>query len=256
MSKTLIAWGALLTLATSPLAAQGVPGPEQFNLRFEYRQWRPKLTSELRYATAGEGTLIDPQADLGLSDENTFELRASLRLAPGHRLRASYTPLDYKAERRITRSFFFGATRYEAQALVQTDVQARYLLGGYEWDIVRRPSGLLGLTVQGGWFDGDVTLTAPESGRRELQSVGKPVGALGLTGRLYLGRTSLQAELAGLSVGARGRLVEAEASARLHVSDRLAVQVGYRLVDVRGEDGTDLVQVRLRGLLFGAELSL
>lgn len=256
MSKTPIMWGALLALSAWPLAGQSLPGPEQFNLRFEYRQWRPKLTSELRYATTGNATLLDPQADLGLSDKNTFELRGSLRLAPGHRLRASYTPLDYSAERRVTRSFFFGSTRYEAQALVQTEVKARYLLGGYEWDIVRRPSGLLGLTLQGGWFDGDVTLVAPETGRREQQSVGTPLGAVGLTGRVYLGRTSLQGELAGLSVGKRGRLIEAEASARLHVSDRLAVQIGYRLVDVRGEERMDLVRARLRGLLFGAEISL
>lgn len=256
MLKISIASAALLTLTAWPLAAQGVPGPEQFNLRFEYRQWRPKLTSELRYATTSDGTLIDPQADLGLGDERTFEVRGSLKLAPGHRLRASYTPLDYTAERRITRSFVFGSTRYEAQALVQTQLKARYLLGGYEWDLVRRPSALLGLTVQGGWFDGDATLVAPESGRREVQSVAAPLGAIGVTGRFYVGRVSVQAEIGGLSVGKRGHLLEAEASARLHVSDRLAAQVGYRVVDVRGEDGLDRVKARVRGLMFGVEIGL
>jgi hypothetical protein len=83
-----------------------------------------------------------------------------------------------------------------------------------------------------------------------------PVPSLGAAARVYAGRLSLDGELSGLSIGSRGTVVEAQASARVHISDRLAVQGGYRMIKMKAEDGLDLGDVRLSGFTFGVELSL
>jgi hypothetical protein len=79
---------------------------------------------------------------------------------------------------------------------------------------------------------------------------------VGIEGRGYAGRLSLEAELAGLSVGSLGRYYEFETSARFHISDRLAVQGGYRLFSIDTEEEPDVFKLKLSGWQFGLELSL
>ena len=62
--------------------------------------------------------------------------------------------------------------------------------------------------------------------------------------------------IAGLSVGSRGSVLEAEGSLRLHISDRLAVMGGYRHLSLDGKDSRDMVKLDLSGWEFGLEISL
>ena len=79
---------------------------------------------------------------------------------------------------------------------------------------------------------------------------------IGVAGRAYAGRVSVEGEFAGLSVGSRGSFYEFETSARVHLSDRLAVLGGYRVLSLNAKDKLDLVKIRMGGWQFGLELSL
>jgi hypothetical protein len=80
--------------------------------------------------------------------------------------------------------------------------------------------------------------------------------ALGLATRLYTGRTSVESELVGFSLGDRGSVWEFELSARIHVSDRLAAMGGYRRISLKGADDEDDGDIKIKGWQFGLELSL
>jgi hypothetical protein len=67
---------------------------------------------------------------------------------------------------------------------------------------------------------------------------------------------SIEGEFAGMSLGSRGSVYEFDTSAHFHVSDRLSLQGGYRIISAKPQDGTDVVEFRMSGWHFGLALSL
>jgi hypothetical protein len=250
----------LLLLWPSGAAAQfeEYPTQEGYTLRVEYREFRPTLTGEVIHGSGGvEGTAVDLEDDLGVEDERAFELRGAIQLRRGHKLRLSYTPLDYAGEvEEARRDFTYGATEYERFDRLASTFKGAYYGASYEWDFIKGARGFLGATLGARMLDIDAVVAAPDRGLREVDTLRTPVPALGLVTRLYSGRLSIEGEVAGFTMGDRGSLLEFEASARIHVSDRLAAMGGYRRIKIEGEDGADTGDVTFKGWQFGLELSL
>ena len=245
-------------MAPAAAAQEMTPPAEQYTLRVEYREFRPSLTGSVQKGE-GEtaGTLLELDQDLGIGaeDERTFEVHGAIQFRPGHKLRLSYTKLNYRAEVEARRSFTFGATRFERFNDVITHVKGAYYSAEYEWDFWKGPRGYLGALIGAKALDIDWTVVSPPS-QRETDTTRGPVPSIGVATRLYAGRLSLDGEVSGLSFGSYGTAIEAQTSVRLHVSDRLAVQGGYRMIKLEGEQGVDLGDARLSGFTFGLELSL
>lgn len=250
--------GLLLLLALPPATtpALEVNPSERYRLRVEYWQWRPALTSTIQKGSGGEaGTSIDTKADLGLLDKKTFEIRGAWQVAPGHKLRGSYTPVEYRGDLSVPRAFRFGGTTYTRSERVVTSLKGGYYTGEYQFDVVRSKGGYLGGIVGAKVFDLASVLVAPDSAHRESDTERIPIPVLGAAGRLYLGTLSLCGEASGLTIGKRGHLYELHGSAAWHVSDRLAVQGGYRMLSLRGEDAPDAIDLRLGGWMLGGQVS-
>ncbi len=243
----------LALLAAGSVEAQ-LPPEERYSLRIEYLEWRPKLDAQLRAGVFG--TRIDLEQDLGIQDDRTREIRGALQLSPGFKLRGGVTPVDYTADLRITRSFVFNERLYPVDTRVVSAVKGRLYAAALEFDFVKTRAGYFGVVLGGQIFDGDASVAAPDLDIDERENLSTPVPFLGATGRIYTGRMSFEGELTGLTIGSRGHYYELRLGARLHLSDRLAVGGGYRLLKVQGEDGPDFVRFRNGGVTFGAELSL
>ncbi len=250
-----IALALLVSAAAGPLfAQQGLPPSEQYHLQGEYWRWTPKLTSTIRKGEGG--ALLDPIADLGFANEKTYEVRAALQFKPGHKLRGSYTPIDYRGDLSAPRSFQFGGSTYRQAERVVTTLKGGYYSAAYEFDLVKGPNGYLGGLLGAKFFDVDSVLVAPESGRLERDAERIPIPVVGVTFRRYVGRISVAGEASGLTIGKRGHMYELTGAATLHLSDRLAIQAGYRFLKLHGEEAPDLIELRLRGWQFGAQVSL
>jgi hypothetical protein len=250
----------LLAASASALEAADdeLPAPERFRLRVEYRDFHPELTGEVQKGAGGEpGTLIDVKRDLGVSDRRTFEVRGAIQLKAGHKLRLSYTRLHYEDDvEEARRSFTFGNTRFERFSPLTTRLNGAFYTAEYEWDLVKAPRGFAGVLLGAKAVDVDWLILSSPEGKRETDTTRAPTPVVGAAARFYAGRVSLEGELSGLTIGDRGTVYEVQFSARLHVSDRLAVQGGYRMLKIKAKDGLDLGDLRLSGFQFGAELSL
>ncbi|HVR71399.1 MAG TPA: hypothetical protein VMT87_11205 [Vicinamibacteria bacterium] len=246
----------VLALPATVLAQEDIPPAEQYRLRIEYREYRPVLTGTVQKGSGQvAGTLLDLEDDLGILDKRTFEVHGAIQFRTGHKLRLSYTRLDYEADvPEASRSFTFGSTRFERFSNVITNVKGAFYSAEYEWDVVKGPRGFLGVLLGAKAVDMDWVIVSPPS-QRETDTLRAPMPSLGAAARLYAGPLSIDGELSGLGMGA-GTVIEAQTSARLHISDRLALQGGYRLIKLKGEQGLDLGDVRLSGFTFGLELSL
>jgi len=254
---------ALMTVLAGPAGAQDPglderPSQERYVLRGQYREFHPTLSGRIQKGAFGaEGTLVDVIDDLALDSKRTFDVRGALQFGKGKKLRGSWTPLDYDGDTPASRTFTYGATRYSRFSRIVTSVKGNYYSGDIEWDFIKRSRGYLGFVVGAKVFDVDTVVVSPsQEGSREQDTIRAPIPVLGLTGRYYMSRLSLEGEAVGLALGERGSMFEVESSARFHISDRLALQVGYRLLRLDGKDDLDRVKLNISGITFGVELSL
>jgi hypothetical protein len=245
-----------LTLAATA-GAQEVAPSESYGLRLQYREFRPTLSGTVQKGFEERaGSVVDVTEDLGMGDERTFDVRATVQFKPGWKIRGSYTPIDYNGDIEVGTAFTYGETRFARFENVVSSVKGAYYSADLEWDFVRGPHGFLGAVVGAKMFDVDAALVNTSINVRELDTVTTVVPAIGLAGRFYAGRVSLEGEVAGLSIGDQGSALDAEGAVRIHISDRLAAMGGYRYLKTRGKDSLGVIDVKLKGWEFGLEISL
>jgi len=236
---------------------EGLPSQERYGLRLEYSEFMPDLTGTMQKGSRdGAGSIVDLNDDVALAKERTFQVRGAIQFHAGQKVRGSYTRLDYHGDVTARRSFSFGESRFFRDNRVVTTVKGAYYGADLEWDLLKGPGGFLGALVGARMLDVDRVIVSPGDGQREQDTRRQPMPVIGVVGRGYTGRLSLEGEFAGLSFGNRGSVYEFDSGARFHLSDRLAVQGGYRIISAKPKDGGDLMNVRLGGWHFGLELSL
>ncbi|HEY2943037.1 MAG TPA: hypothetical protein VGN09_11455 [Vicinamibacteria bacterium] len=251
--------GALAQLGRSASnGREGLPSQERYRLRLEYREWRPDLTGTMLKGSAdADGTIVDLNDDLALEKDRTFQARGEIQFKAGQKLRGSYTKLNYHGDvASAPHTFSFGESRFVTGNRVVTTLKGAYYSADLEWDFVKGPGGFLGALVGARMLDVDRTLVSPTDEHREADTLRQPQPVIGVVGRGYAGRLSVEGEIAGLSFGSRGSVFEFDGSGRFHLSDRLAVQAGYRVLSAKPKDGADAVEFRMGGWHFGLELSL
>jgi hypothetical protein len=232
------------------------PPQEHYGLRLEYREYRPTVTGELQIGTnTQEGTLLDLVDDLGIQDDRTFDARATFKVKTKHKLKGGYLPIDYAGDQDAPRNFTFKDTTYFRDDRVATTIKGALWSGDYGYEFYQGPHGFVGALLGARIMDVDIVVVDVDSAQRETDSGASPLPVIGIEGRGYAGKLSLEAEFAGLSVGSLGSYYEFEGSARFHISDRLAVQGGYRLFSSHVKEEPDLFKLRMSGWQFGLELS-
>lgn len=248
---------ALLLTAGPALAQEEVPPQELYRLRFEYLRWKPTLFAQFQHG-AGEtpGTLLDATSDLGVADQHTYSLRGAIQIRQGFKIRGSYTRLRYDGDVSAATRFTFGETTFQRSYRVFTSMRGALYSGDLELDLAKGVWGYFGVMLGAQLLDVDTVIVAPEERLQETKTLTKPIPVAGVTLRLYIRRLSLEGEISGIPAGGKGHALEAQAAARLHLSDRLAGTVGYRYVEIKGETAPELLDTHLGGLTFGVELSL
>jgi hypothetical protein len=254
--------GSTLAVAFSLAATAGaqdanVAPAERYGLRLQYREFRPALSGDVQKGFEdSEGSLVSVTDLLGVADKRTFDLRGTIQFKPGWKLRGSYTPFDYKGDTEVDRAFTYGQIRFARFDHAVTTMKGRYASADLEWDFIKGTHGFLGIVVGAKLLDMDARLVNVSINAAETDTITSPVPAVGLAGRFYAGRVSLEGEVAGFSVGSLGSVLDAEGSVRIHVSDRLAAMGGYRHLKLNGKDSLGQVDIKLGGWQFGLEISL
>ena len=249
---------ALAQLGARSVSSEGLPSQEHYRLRLEYREWRPELTGNMLKSSPDlDGTVVDLNEDLALEKDRTFEARGEIQFKPGTKLRGTYTRINYHGDvEAAPNTFNFGASRFITGSRIVSSVKGAYYSADLEFDFVKGPGGFLGGIVGARMLDIDRTIVSPTAEQREADTWRKPQPVIGVVGRGYAGRFSAEGEITGLSLGDRGSVFEFDGSARFHLSDRLAIQGGYRVLSAKPKDGTDSIEFRMGGWHFGLELSL
>jgi opacity protein-like surface antigen len=249
-----------LLLAPSVAFAQANAAPsERYTLRIEGRYWSPNPEGDVSKGFGDvPGTTLDLQQTLGLLGDSSWNGSLSLQFKQGLKLRASVTPVKFAGDTQAPETFTFGDQTYYYNTHILTSISGYYYTGGLEWDFIKSPSGFLGIVLGASVYDGNSVLLAPETGQRQLQGGVFPIPVLGLVGRTYYGRFSIEGSLSGMTIGDRGTTYDTETGVRFHITDKVAIGGAYRIVKVKGHDSQnrDQVNFKMSGWTAGLEFSL
>ena len=247
---------AVIAVLSPRLHAQtNPPESEQYTVRLQGRLWGPGLAAQMQMTGSEMGTLIDVPKDLAVEDKSTFEVRGTVQLGLGHKIRLGFTNLDYDGDTQITKEIKFGDTVYPRFTHLVTSLKGSYYSGDYEWDFAKGEYGFFGACVGAKVFDVDGLLVAPDRSDRDVETIRVPVPVLGVMGQGYYGRFSAGAELSAFTIGPTANFLELYINTHVALTPQIGVEAGYRYFKIHGEHSNDLIDMKLSGLYLGAEVN-
>ena len=248
--------GAILMLPL-PVLAQGVKqNPnELYHVRIQYGRFSSQLEGTAALGANGlPGTLFDVKADLAMEDNRTWFAYGTIRLGAKFKLRGGYTSLDYSGTTELTQFIRFGETNFAKTENVSSSIKGGFLSGDLEWDFVQTPMAYLGVSGGARAPDVDTVLASPDFGKREQASYRPVSPVVGLAGRAYAGRLSLEGFASTFARISGRKVTDAEITARLHLSPHFCASGGYRYISFSTENDPDLADFKVKGWTYGLEL--
>ncbi len=248
----------LLALALLPLffmaeraGAQVVP-PETANVELGAMFWTP--TPEITLTPDAFGGPVDFVKEFDIEDTRFREFRAVLKVGRKHKIRFSRVSVKYDESATLASTITFEGQTFPIDTPATANIKWDLMRIGYEWDVVARDYGFVGLVTELKYNKIAGTITSP-LGSASTGEQKAPVPTVGGIARGYLGKyVSLTGEFTGLSIDReefRGKFYDFDVYAQLNLVKSLAGQIGYRSVSVDylvdGDEGV----LKLKGPYFG-----
>jgi len=241
------------------LALLALPAPLFADLEIEARLWAPSIDGTLRVQEGDLGTDINLPDELGIEDDEHFELRFNWRLAGPAMLRFSYMPISYSGGLNIDDEIEFGGIVFPVSIDVASKLELDYARFGFAWMFSVGESFEVGPLVELKAIDAEArldgsVLSIPLVSARESKEAA--FGSLGLIlDYKPIPTLHIFAEAAyspGLDLG---EMTEAEIGLKFFPLEMFSISGGYRFLQLELEDEDDRLDVDLSGFFVGAGLS-
>jgi hypothetical protein len=257
---------ALALALTAPASASAQPSmtldpavSEDYIVEFGAFVWKPNPEMILRTETLNiVGTSIDLVEDLGMEKGNLPDFRFILRPIRKHKLRISHVPIHYSAESVLDRTIVFDGTVYRVGLPVISDFEWKAWRFGYEYDFIARDRGYVGVIFEAKYTD--VKLDIASLALSETIEARAPIPAVGGTFRVYPAPfAAITGEITGIKLP--GSLTDGDDSAEyldwdlyatVNFTRNVAVQLGYRTLNVSYRFDEEFGDFEVRGVYFGA----
>jgi hypothetical protein len=265
MAKTIRLTTFVLAVVLAPALAHaqlGIYRPqnpatgERYNIEFSYGFWDPSPAIVIANSALNlVGTEIDGVTDLGFQRNKVRDLHLILRPAKKHKFRFEYLPISYAAQSVLTRTVTFGGVSYTRDLAVASTLEWKAYRFGYEYDLIYRDSGFLGVIGSVEYAQVRASLTSDlASGSVDER---KPIPAIGAIARGYLVRNvSMTGELSwfklpnGLIANTQGHYVDYDVYGTVNFTNSVGVQAGYRSRDAWFTASDTTANLKLKGLYF------
>jgi len=232
---------------------------ENYRIEISGDLWNP--TPQIAIASESlpgiVGDKIDFIADLGLEKTRFRQLKVVLRAATKHKFRFEYTPIRYEQENgQLQRNVIFNGLLYSLALPVATTVEWKAYRFTYEYDLIYRDRGFLGLLLETKYTD--VRAELVNFFNEEFVHARAPIPAIGAIGRVYVApNISITGELSGFKLTIdedSGKYWDFDLYGTVNFNDHVGAQVGYRSLDVFYKVDVDEGELKLKGPYFGGVL--
>src|SRR5579862_9463021 len=220
------------------------------------------------FGLRGSNSYFDINKDFGFGSYSTFTGTVDWHFAHKHHLLLNVTPNYNSRTTTLNRTIEFQGQTYQVGAQVTASLNDLNIAPGYQYDIVRRDHGYLGLEIDFNLVrtEGTLKLAGSVNGqggsRSRSNSLLAPLPAVGPVFRWYplrdSNRLTLEGSVRGLSFFGYGNFVAARANVGIGVTKHLVIRGGYEMGSRLSIHGTsDQIAIRMthRGPTGGLEYS-
>jgi hypothetical protein len=181
---------------------------------------------------------IDIQRDLGFASYSTFSGKADWKFTRKNHFYFVASVFDQTRQRTLTRDITFQGQPFTAGLTVNAELKSLIFGAGYQYDIIRRKRGHLGLGIQANIFDSTGTINAAaQAGNANVAESAKgsllvPLPVAGPQYRLYLTnspRLYIEGDLYGMYFFGYGNFISTSNSLGLSINRYFSVIAGYQL---------------------------
>ncbi len=267
LTRMLFVGSALLILLPVAFAAQQSGDFDQYKVRLDTYWFYSNPSGSIQGSS--DQVPVDFERDLGFNRYSTFSVRADWKFTRKNHFYVSLSRFNSSQQTVLARTIIFQGQTFEVSTTVRSDLHAFLVAPGYQYDIIRRKRGHLGIGVQADLFDTSASITAAaqagnggaaQSARGSLLA---PIPVAGPDFRIYLTnspRLFVEGNAYGMYLFGYGNFVSTTDTVGLtlnkHVSLNAGYQLGSRLV-VNNSASANRLGLRLtqQGAIAGAEFS-
>ena len=219
---------------------------------------------------AGHNGLVDFHRDFGFNDYSTFLGKFDWKFARKHHFYVVVAPFNQSHQTTLNRTIVFRGQTFDVGAVTKADLSATLYAPGYQYDIMRRKRGHLGIAVQFNLFDvrGSMSANAQVIGPGVSQaatssqaSLLAPIPVGGPEFRIYLTnspRLFVEGNVYGMYFFGYGNFYSTAGDLGFSVSKHLSVNAGYGIgsrLNVNTADSRSGLSLTQRGPIVGAQVS-
>jgi|SRR5581483_1046997 len=259
----------LLLMATSVihLSAQEKEDLDAHTLRFD-GFWFNSQPSGSFHGTGTQGR-FDLQRDVNFNSYNTAAIRAEWKFTRKNHLFVGFIPINQTKQAVLNRTVLFQGQTFGAGLVVKGQLESDLINVGYQYDIIRRRRGHLGIVAQLDLFYIRGSLSAAAQtlngttffAQRASSTLRAPLPVAGPDFRYYLtnsGRLFVNANLLGMYFFGYGNFISSYGTLGISLNKHLNLQGGYQLgsrFDIKSKADRIGLNLTQRGAIAGLEVS-
>jgi len=257
----------LLSASSRYLCAQEQPDLDAYSFRLN-GFWFYSQPSGSFHGTGSQG-LLDLQGDLNFNSYNTGFGRLEWKFTRKNHLYLGVLPLNQSKEVTLNRIVVFQGQTYDAGLVVAGRLESYVFTPGYQYDIIRRRRGHLGIAMQLDLFyiKGSLKASAqtvngtPHFAQASSSTLRAPLPVAGPDFRYYLipnGRLFVAGNVLGMYLFCYGNFISSYGTIGVALNKHLNLQGGYQLgsrLDIKSKTNRIGLNLTQRGAVAGLELS-
>lgn len=248
------------------VCAQETNDLDAYKLRVAGMWWFSHPTGSFR--AASDDVSFDLNKDFGFGNYSTFTGSVDWHFKRKHHFTLSASPVNSSKSASITRDITFRGVTYATGARVSADLDTLSITPGYQYDIIRRNHGYLGIVADlnmlktTGKLTGTGTINNLTETRTASGSVFAPMPIVGAKGRWYplhdSNRLSLESSFSGMYFFGYGNFVYSQDTVQLKLYKDLNLKAGYQLgtrFSIQGKNDNVGLRLTQQGPVAGLEAS-
>jgi hypothetical protein len=258
---------AYLLLAALPLVrAQDASDLDNQKWRVEGNWWFTHPSGYL--GLNGSNNYVNFNQDFGVGNTSTFSGKIDYRFRHRHHFLFTITPLYESRTATLSRTIEFEGETFNLGAQATASLRTLNFAPGYQYDIIRRDHGFLGLELDINLVDQRASLSASASAGGQgvavsgSKSIFAPLPAVGPVFRWYplhdSNRVSVDGSVRGMPFFGYGNFVSAQGGLNVGLKKGLMLRGGYQMgsrLSIHGTSDQVAVKVTHAGPTAGLEYS-
>jgi hypothetical protein len=257
----------LLANAVLPLHAQTDSDFDDYKVRIDGFWFYSNPSGTFQDATTGD--TINLHKDFGFNSYSTFTGKLDWKFTRKNHLYIVGAPFDQSRQAVLQRIIVLQGQTFNVGLVTKANLSAPLIAPGYQYDIIRRRRGHLGLAIQFDLFNSSASLFAAAQVNNNNQTISAkksllvPIPVAGPQYRFYLTnspRLFVEGNVFGMYFFGYGNFISTADDIGVTLTNHLSVNAGYQLgsrlnVNVDSKDDRLGLSLTQKGPIVGMEAS-